>query len=243
MDDKKKFDSDTISQQRKAREEFLELKRMQSGEIAPPPPPSSEAKTPGMLSEKSENFWFYNRFKVISILFVAVVLAIGIIQCATRKNYDLKITLYTMTQFSDEQAQKIEEYFTPYCSDVNKDGQVLLSVLNCSYTEGGNRQFTQAMDTKVQSIIVAETEAMLFIVDEKTLERLNSIPSSTSLFGNDAVMLGDDFYSAIKTTGYVDLPEGLRIVRRNISNTTMQKDKNAAICYKAAGAFLEKLRK
>ena len=48
----KKSVSDTIAQQRKAREEFLELKKMQHGEIQAPPKPSEMAVEPKTFSEK-----------------------------------------------------------------------------------------------------------------------------------------------------------------------------------------------
>ena len=243
MADKKKQDSGTISQQRKAREEFLELKRMQSGSVPTPPPPSAESAAPKTFREKSQNFWFYNRYIVIGILFLAIVLAVGIKQCASRKDYDLTVTLYTATQLSDKQTEKMSRYFEKFCRDVNGDGEVLVGVVNCSYTDGGSRQITQASDTKLQAILVSEPEAMLFIVDGKTLERLNAIPSSTPLFSDDGIALPKSFYSSTKNEVGSKAPAGLRIIRRNISNTTMQDNKDAARCYKEADKLLKKLQK
>ena len=241
MAEKKNQDSGTISQQRKAREEFLELKRMQSGEVPAPPPPSAESITPKTFREKSQNFWFYNRFIVIGIIFLAIVLTVGIKQCASRKDYDLSVILYTSTQITDKQSEKMSEYFSKFCDDVNKDGEVLISVVNCSYTDGGNRQVAQASDTKLQAILVSEPEAMLFIVDAKTLERLNSSPATTPLFSDKGIMLGESFYNATKNELGSKAPEGLRIIRRNILDTTMQNNKDAARCYKAAGKLLNKV--
>ncbi|MBO4432075.1 MAG: hypothetical protein J5852_00950 [Clostridia bacterium] len=241
MADKKKQDSGTISQQRKAREEFLELKRMQSGETPAPPPPSAESVVPKTFREKSQNFWFYNRFTVIGVIFLAIVLTVGIKQCVSRKDYDLSIVLYSSTQITDKQTEKMSEYFAKYCEDINKDGEVLVNVLNCSYTDGGNRQVTQAIDTKLQAILVSEPEAMLFIVDDKTLERLDSIPATSPLFSDKGISLGKSFYSSTKNELGTPAPEGLRIIRRNISDTTMQNNKDAARCYKAAGKLLNKV--
>lgn len=241
MPDKKIHESDTILQQRKAREEFLKLKRMQSGEIETPAPPSAEAVKPKTLKEKIKNFWFYYRFAVFGVLFVAVILAVGIVQCASRIDYDLNIVLYTANVVDDESTGKMSEYFKKFCDDVNGDGEVNVCVLNCSYAADGNRQLSQAVDTKVQAMLVSEPESMLFIVDDVTLSRLNSIPSTTPLFSDNGIDLGESFYSSVRYSEVIKLPDGLKLIRRNIANTTMQKNKDAAACYKAAGSLLEKV--
>ena len=243
MAEKKKHESDTIEQQRKAREEFLALKRMQSGEESAPPPPSAESAAPKTLREKSQNFWFYNRFTVLGVIFIAIVLIIGITQCASREKYDMSITLYVSTQISDTQSKKMAEYFSTFAEDTNGDGDVKVSVVNCSYTDGGNIQITQANDTKLQAILVSDTDSMLFIVDDKTFERLGLIPATTPLFTDGGLPLGEGFYESTKSETGTEAPQGLKIIRRNISNTTMQSNKDAARSFKTAGKFLEKLLK
>lgn len=243
MPDKKQHESDTIRQQRMAREEFLKLKRMQSGEIEVPAPPSAESAAPKTLKEKLQNFWFYNRFAVFGVLFVAIVLTVGIVQCASRIDYDLNIVLYTASPVDDDKTQKMSEYFRKFCDDVNGDGEVNINVLNCSYASEGTQQLNQAVDTKVQAILVSEPESMLFIVDEVTLSRLNSIPSTTPLFSNEGIDLGNSFYNSVQSAGIIKLPDNLKLIRRNIANTTMQKNKDAAACYIAAGSLLEKVSK
>lgn len=241
MSDKKSYESDTIRQQRKAREEFLELKRMQSGEIEVPPPPSAESIVPKTFKEKFKNFWFYNRFAILGVLFVAVVLTVGIVQCASRIDYDISIVLYISNPIDDGKTERMAEYFEKYCEDVNGDGKVNVEILNCSYAANGNPQMNQAIDTKVQATIVSEPEAMLFIVDDTTFARLNSIPASTPLFLNDGINLGDNFYSFVQDDDTIKLPDNLILVRRNIADTTMQKNKSAAAYHKAAGSLMDKV--
>lgn len=239
MSDKKSHDSDTIRQQKKAREDFLELKKMQSGEITPSF--ESHAHSPKTFKEKSDNFWFYNKFTVFGVVFLIIVLAVGIVQCNSRVDYDLSITLYTATPFGDEQTDKISKYFKKYCQDVNGDDEVNICTINCSYADGGNRELMQAKDTKLQSILVSEPEAMLFIVDDTTLSRLNAIPTKTSLFSEEPITFGDTFCKEIGIDSTTGTSGKIMIVRRNISKTTMQSNKKAAACYKEAGALLEKL--
>ena len=56
MADNKK--NDIIEEQRRARAEFLRLKKMQSGEIDAGPKPSEVAIVPKTPKEKWDNFWF-----------------------------------------------------------------------------------------------------------------------------------------------------------------------------------------
>ena len=54
---KKKQVNPIIAEQRRAREEFLKLKRMQSGEIPTEPKPSEIAVKPKTFTEKLKNIW------------------------------------------------------------------------------------------------------------------------------------------------------------------------------------------
>ena len=158
--------SDTLDQQRKAREEFLHLKRMQSGDEAPPEP--TPEITPETINEKAKNFWYYYRWPVIGLIFIIIVVAICVVQCASKVKYDLRIVLYTSKAVSDADCEHIAEYFKKYAEDSNNDGKVNVEVVNCSYTAGTNGQSIMAINTKIQAIIAAEYDVMLFITDDTT---------------------------------------------------------------------------
>ena len=246
MSEKKKVNSDTLSQQRKAREEFLELKKMQSGEISAPPPPSAEAIVPKTAEEKAKNFWYYYRWAVIGVIFIAIVIAICVKQCVSKPNYDLRIVVYTSNPVSDDDCDRIAEYFKEYCDDVTGNGKVEIQVINCSYSENGNRSVIIANNTKIQSIIASEYDVLLFITDKTTLEYLNDVSKSGELLEKDYTLpLDEEFYK--KCDGDSDdlfaLPKDLTVSRRIINGTTLQKNKKAVKYYKTAGETLDRLRK
>ena len=241
MADNKKYDSGTLRQQRKAREEFLELKKIQTGEVDAPPPPSAEAVEPKTFKEKSKNFWFYYRKTVFAAAFIIVALIICLVQCFSRIDYDLSITLYTANAVSDADAKKVAEYFEKFCEDINGDGEVHIQVTNCSYSSASNPQYAQTVNMKVQTIIAAEYEAVLFITDEVTHERLNSISDSTAFFENDEILLKDGFYEFCDSDDNFPLPQGLRLSCRKISNTIMEKNKKAAVCHSEAKKIIQKV--
>lgn len=72
--------NEILEEQRRARQEFLELKKMQSGEMEAPPKPSEVAIVPKTPKEKWDNFWFQYKWYVVAIMAVTVVLAVLITQ-------------------------------------------------------------------------------------------------------------------------------------------------------------------
>ncbi len=241
MSEKKKYNSDTLSQQRKAREEFLELKKIQNGEISAPPPPSALQKKPETVKEKTKNFWYYYRWWVFAFVFLAVALAILIKQCTSRINYDLTVAVYTSDAVSDNSCEKMSEYFEKLGDDINGDGEVHIQVINCSYSKNANQQSMMMVNSKIQTIIAAEPKAVLFITDDTTYEFLSSISDSVKLFETDGVMLNNDFYKSCDTDKIFKLPADLKISRRALSDTFMSDNKTAARCYEAAGKILDGL--
>lgn len=238
MPDNKKYDSETLSQQRKAREEFLELKRMQSDETVSE---ESVPEKPQTFKEKASNFWYYYRWPIFGILFVAIIIVICVKQCVSKIDYDLSVTVYTSTPVSDDDCKAIGSYFEEYGDDINGDGEVHIKVNNCSYADGGNPQIILANNTKLQAIIAAEYDAILFITDDKTREYIQNINSSVSLLEGEGVVLNEDFYNKCNVDDYLKLPENLRISRRIVSNTSMQNNKEAKQCYELAYKILDKI--
>ena len=233
-----------IEEQRRAREEFLKLKRMQSGEIKADPKPSEVAILPKTPKEKIANFWFQYKVHTISIILITVILAVLITQCATRPKYDLKMVYFSYTVPLSQQTDKIAEYFEKFASDTNNDGEVKVQVVDCSYSETGstNIQYRNTMLSKLQSILVAEDETLLYITDEKSFEYLNGI-SEAEIFNGEPLMLSEKFYDFTAVEGLLPLPEGLRISCRVISGTVLEESENSAKAYENAMVLLEKLKK
>ena len=241
MLDNNKKESETIRQQRKAREDFLELKKMQSGESSAPPPPSAEAILPTTFSEKLKNFWFYNRFIVLGVAFLLIVFAILFNQCVSRIDYDICVTVYTSSPVGENDLQRMAEYFEKICDDINGDGEVHVQIINCSFSKNSNRQLSIAANQKLQSVLVAEYKAMLFITDDYTLDYMQSISSEESFF-EDTVMLDKSFYDFCETEDLFKLPNDIKLSRRKINKTTMKDNKTAILCYETAGKMIDRIR-
>ena len=238
----KKQVSETIKQQRKARKDFLELKKMQNGEIDAGPKPSEVAIVPKTFKEKLEHLWFYHGVTIISLLLTTVVLAVLVTQCASRRKYDLKVVIYTSNYIDVENNDYISKYLAKHIDDINGDGNADIQVLNCSYTANDkDAQYEYNMTTKIQAIIAGEADALLFITDEITHEKLTNI--SEEIFDSEPVKLDKEFYKNCDKATYTRLPEGLTISCRAIEGTTLEHNKNVKTFYKESRKIMDSLNK
>ncbi len=236
----KKQVSETIKQQRKARNDFLELKKMQSGEVKAGPKPSEVAIVPKTFKEKLEHLWFYHGVTIISLLLTTVVLAVLVTQCASRRKYDLKVVIYTSNYIDVENNDYISKYLAKHIDDINGDGNVDIQVLNCSYTANDkNAQYEYNMTTKIQAIIAGEADALLFITDDITYDKLTNI--SEDIFNGEPLKLDEKFYENCDKATYTKLPEGLTISCRTIKGTTLEYDKNVETYYKESHKIIKAL--
>lgn len=235
--------NEILEEQRKARQEFLELKKMQHGEMKAPPKPSEVAIVPKTPKEKWDNFWFQYKWYVIAITAVTVILAVLITQCATRTKYDLEVVYFTYTSVLDEQTNKIADYLTAYAEDINGDGEINVQVVNVSFSDkSGDSQYKYTMLTKLQAMIAGDENAILYITDSESYKYLDGL-TENGLFDGEPIKLGDKFYSATESEQLGKLPEGLQISCRRISDTVLEGKKGAAEAYENALKLIEKLKK
>lgn len=235
--------NEILEEQRKARQEFLELKKMQHGEMKAPPKPSEVAIVPKTPKEKWDNFWFQYKWYVIAITAVTVILAVLITQCATRTKYDLEVVYFTYTAVLDEQTGKIADYLADYAEDINGDGEINVQVVNVSFSDkSGDSQYKYTMLTKLQAMIAGDENAILYITDSESYKYLDGL-TENGLFDGEPIKLGDKFYSATESEQLGKLPEGLLISCRRISDTVLEGKKGAAEAYENALKLIEKLKK
>ena len=235
--------NEILEEQRRARQEFLELKKMQSGEMKAPPKPSEVAIVPKTPKEKWDNFWFQYKWYVVAITAVTVVLAVLITQCATRTKYDMEVVYFTYTAALDEQTNAVAKYIAGYAEDVNGDGEINIQVVNCSFNgKSGDTQYRYTMMTKLQAMIAGDQNAMLFITDEDSYKYLADLSNGDGLFDGEPFMLGDEFYKATETDSYGKLPEGLRIACRRVSDTVLESKKGSADAYTNAEKTLKAIK-
>lgn len=233
--------SETISQQRFAQKEFLELKKMESGEIKPGPKPSEIDSEPKTFKGKLSNIWYHFKWVIISVAVASVVIAVCIAQCASRIDYDMKIVVYSESAyFPDELNNLMAEYIEKICPDINGNGKTDIQVINCSYSEKSTNTQNQVLaKTKLQTSLAAEDSAFIYITDKKGLDFLNQI--ADKVFHGESVKLGKDFYDYCNKNELMKLPDDLYISCREIDGAAIGKSKNARKIFDASQEVMEKI--
>ncbi len=231
--------NEILEEQRKARKNFLELKKMQSGEMDAGPKPSEVAIVPKTPKEKLQNIWFHEKWYIIGLLVIAVILSILVAQCASRKNYDLKVIIYTQNTVGTN-TDTMEKYFSSFCDDINGDGQSLVQIINCSYSENSDDvQQKYTVSAKLQTIISTDSDALLFIIDENTYKYFNDI--SKDFFDGEPKKLSRDFYNKCDNDEFFKLPDNLMICCRKVTdNTDVSKNKDTKNFFEASKKIFEK---
>lgn len=233
--------NDILEEQRRARQQFLELKKMQKGEMAPEPKPSEVALEPKTLGEKAKNYWYHFKWHTIAAIFMAVVISVLTVQCVNREKYDFKIVYFGYNSVLDTQLEKAEEYFEGYASDIDGDGKVNIMIVNCSFTENSNASYANTMLTKLQSMIAAGDDTIMYIVDEKAEKYLSDI-ATEGFFEQEPIPLSKKFYQDTKDSRFGTLPEGLKIGNRRVSGTMLEKNKKAKAIFEECQKVLQKLK-
>lgn len=237
--------SDTLRQREKAQKELLELKKMQQGRMETDSLKKEEKLVPKTFGQKLGHFMNYHKFKVLAVAAAVAVLGFILYSTITAPRYDGKVTVYCYEYFSEEDLTYIENWITPYYPDVNENGETLLLVTDCSFSlDTDQKSYVDNMMLKIQSILSGQKDAMLFILDEKSIEYLNGISEDFILFTKENVV-------EIPESFYEDLPEGRYtfpdnkkryLCLRTIGGTSLEGEK-AKQNYKAAKQVIEKLKK
>lgn len=238
MSDKR---NEIMEEQRKAREEYIKLKKMQQGELQPQAKPSELAVTPKTFKEKLNNFWYHYKIHTILASFLIVVLAVSVTQCARRPKYDLEILYFAYKPAIDAQTLSMGDYFQKFAEDVNGDGEVNINVINCSVNDSNKDPSRFTMFSKVQAILASEETVSVYVVDQKAMEYFDDA-LDISIFKEKPTPLGDEFYEKTAIANYT-LPKDLSVGLRAIKGTTFENKEKAVQAHKAGEKFIEKIKK
>ena len=212
--------NEILEEQRRSREEFLKLKKMQQGELIEEKKPSYEPQT---MAQKADNFWYHNKWYVIGLAAIVIAISFMLVQCLNKEKYDLEIVYFSYTATVDSQTEKIAEYFEKYTEDIDGDGKVNVLVVNCSLNPDlGDRHYRDSVLQKIQARIMSGEKSILYITDSESVKYFDLMETTVPLFEENTCTLGPDFYDAVKIEGVPPLPDGLTLRIRNISGTLLE---------------------
>ena len=237
--------NEIIEEQRKARQEFLKLKQMQSGELKPEAKPSEIEVKPTTFMGKLENFWYHYKVHTLLIFFLTVVIAFVTVQCATREKYDFSVMYFAFEAAAPVQLEKAEAYFEKYAEDLDGNGEVNVKIVDCSFnSELRDMNYRHASLSKVQSVIMAEESTVVFLIDESAKEHFEKA-LDYSLFEGDLIKMSPEFYkeTSKKTPeGVLSFPDNLMLGLRIIDGTALEKSEEAREAFLAGEKLYNKIK-
>ncbi len=233
-------DNDILKEQRKARQDFLDLKKMQHGVMSPGPKPSEIAITPQTFEEKRKNFWFHYKWHTIGIAFLVIAITVMMVQCISREKSDLQVVYFTYDVCLETQVEKVEKYLEKYVTDIDGDGKVNVKIVNCSFAQDGEIQFRNDTLTKVQTQIIGNKQALLYIMDQQAYEYLNGVVEEGVFL--EEVKFSESFFKATETKEYGRLPKGLGIYLRRLKGTVFENDTEAKLIHKESKSIIDKIK-
>lgn len=229
----KGYKNDILEEQRKAQKEFLELKKMQRGENVPDE--GSQPIIPSTPSEKIANFWFQYKWHTLAVIAAVIIIIVGLVQYINRTVYDFEAVLFSYTPVTEQQLSLLRSELEERSEDVNGDGEVHISLVNCSYAvDNKDGQYEYTMLNKLQATLAADYDALLYITDEESYKYLMSLQGMDGIFEEEPKPLSDAFLKDFSEKGGEGfaLPDGLQISCRRVEGTVLEGKKDMDGIYK-----------
>lgn len=109
------------------------------------------------------NFWYHHKWATIGTVFGVVVLAVLITQMVTREKPDYQICMAVTQQVPDGIVELMEQELEKYGTDLNGDGEVMVSIrnLNVSEEKGANYQLA-ASNRQLVAIHLGTRDVVMF---------------------------------------------------------------------------------
>lgn len=120
--------------------------------------------TPPTPKSRWEDFWYHHKWKVLGIALTVVIVAGLIIHSVTRVRPDVLICMVSKTAVAPSVVEQLQEEFAACATDVNGDGNVLVTV---QVLDISANQSQQSQTVNHQSILghLAAKDVHLFVFD------------------------------------------------------------------------------
>ncbi len=229
--------NDILEEQRKSRKELLELKKMQQSNVKP----LKEESEPLTKKQAFLNKIYYNKWHILAAA-VAVIVAISFVfQITGKKKADFGVIIYTHTLVNEQTANAIKEYLEENCNDINGDGEVNVSVINCSIdSKSNNYQYNSTIINRLQATLT-DSDKLVIINDAETIEEFNSATATKGMLEGEPLPIGETFKKAKQ--GDLVFSDNLLVSCRKVKGTVLEGKKNIEKIYKESKKAVDILTK
>lgn len=238
--------------QRDLQRELIELKQKKQAFMENPDEFKPEGPAPAVeqtTRSKLANLWYYGKHTLCFILIVAVILTVGISQCAGRTKYDLTFVFYFKHYVSSGMIDNISMVAEEYCKDYNNDGEVNVLVMDCAIPEDERLLDTGMAKSSRLMTQFASSEAIVYIVDKSCLFELDELAGG--VFVDDSLNLPAHEGKAFPLNGTVfdeafnaisdRYSEGFEyyLIRRVVEGTAIEKKSDVQKHSNRANEFIQ----
>ena len=174
--------------------------------------PEFELEPQSEFAKKFENFWYYNKWKVIFGIFIIFVAVVCIVQFVTREDYDVSVLYGGAFRASDTRVPDMQDSLSAIRSENDKDG-VGINIIEIygedyvkEHPEVNTANNSSNYDTLCQLITTGEFSVLIldkWIYDEiKNSMGLRKVSEVCSENGPDADAMYDEYAVYFKKTDF-----------------------------------------
>ncbi len=207
-----------VEEQKRRQKELIELK-LKKQEFQRSPDDFVHEGIPKIeqsTASKVFNFWYYARFSIAFIVILAIILAIGVTQCANRTKYDMTIVLYMKQNITSTMVENLSTVAELYCEDLNGDGEKNVLIMDCAVTDEDKlSDIGMSKTTRLQANF-SNQEAIVYIVDKEGFLELSALDDGE--FMVDSLELPEFDGRAFKLNGSI-FDDAFNTVDENFSDS------------------------
>ena len=211
---------------------------------------------PKGFKAKIQNFWYHYKFHTLVFLVVFVTLFVSVAQCAAKTDYDYKIIVATRSMtLSTPQLEAITTELKQYGEDLNGNGSVDILLVDCTMDSNqSDYQTALGKQQRLQTLLMADAQTMLFLVDESCLKWINNLNKQTQFLDDLGLPNNEGKGFLVGNTHIIQTPKAevnseanlrwpvdLSICCRRIKGTTFEKQSGAIESRKEALEFIARV--
>lgn len=136
------------------------------------------------LDKRLSDFWYYHKYKILSVLCATVILSVSLYSCLNEEKYDCNFTFSIgALKIPTDLNNALREELTKYCKDYDGNGVTSVNISNHSFSYDFNKipNYTNS-DQKVSlenslatyAAQFSDPKNMLFIISEPVLAEFQS---------------------------------------------------------------------
>ena len=152
---------------------------------------SRQQQTPRL---RLENFWFYHKWKVLTVFLIICAFAVAIHSCLKKESVDLYVLYMVSGAYSNDQMDQLCEKLEIYIDDIDGDGEKRVQVITISFSEVLGRT-DQTQESALARLVshVASGPALFYVFDDANYEALKN--TETDVFSDIGELSSSGFLS------------------------------------------------